>query len=154
VSLHLVLAWIAVLASATWANAASVPNSYGSNPLYGSWDSPAGKYSVVISEASDDPSHLARLTLLNRGREVTHYGFDGRLISIYWSPGENYVAINNHYGHRAWGVWIASLKTGRLIRVDGRPAPTISLDPRDPGIRQSSNHLGLPKLYDGRGQAG
>jgi hypothetical protein len=146
-SLQLALAWIAVSAWATWANASSRPNAYLSNPLQGTWNSPEGDYSVVISKASDDPYHSTRLTLLKRGRPLTHYAFDGRLVSIYWSSGENYVAINNHYGHRAWGVWILSLKNGSLIRVDGHPQATISLDPQDPASKTAPYDFYLDYAY-------
>jgi len=135
VPLRLALAWIAVLALVTGAHAAPGPNTYWSNPLYDTWKSPKGEYSIIISKASDDSDHSARLTLSKRGIELGHYGFDGQLISIYWSPGENYVAINNHYGHREWYVWILSLKNGNLIRVDGYPKSTISLDPGDPASK-------------------
>jgi hypothetical protein len=135
VPLHFALAWIAVLSLVTGAHAASDPNSYWSNPLYDTWKSPEGDYSIVISKALDDSDHSARLTLFKRGKDLGHYAFNGQLIAIYWSPGENYVAIDNHYGHRAWGVWILSLKSGSLIRADGHPKPTISLDPENPSSK-------------------
>ena len=53
---------------------------------------------------------------INKGdRNLSSFPFSGQLVSVYWSPDERYVAIDNHYGHRAWKTWIISLADGALI---------------------------------------
>lgn len=81
------------------------------------WESPSHQYALVISDTSEPYSY--RLSLFHRGKELSHYAFNDHLTSIYWSPDERFVAFNNHYGHRAWAIWIISLEDGGVIRASG-----------------------------------
>jgi hypothetical protein len=87
------------------------------------WDSPSGNYSVVITDGPDMTElSCYRLRIFHGKTELAHYPLaDGKdpLQEVYWSPKENYVAFNNHYGHRAWAVWIISLKDGSVILTKG-----------------------------------
>jgi hypothetical protein len=76
------------------------------------WESPGHAYSLVLSEGADS----SRLTLFHHAKELAHYAFEGELVSIYWSPGGHYVALNNHNGHRGWYPWILNLQNGHVIR--------------------------------------
>lgn len=77
--------------------------------------SPNKEYSLVLSDT--DEKWVYKIAILHSGREVAHYRFQGELISGYWSPSGKYVAINNHYGHRGWYLWIFSLRDGSIVRA-------------------------------------
>jgi hypothetical protein len=62
------------------------------------------------------------MTIIRSDRETARYNFEGELTSVYWSPTEKYVAINNHSGHAGWFLWIISLEDGRVIRANGETA--------------------------------
>jgi hypothetical protein len=79
--------------------------------------SPDGKYSLsaTIAGSADTQS----LILKRHGKEVMRYPFDSYFGPVYWSPSGKYVAVNNHYGHYAWNVWVLSLRDGSVITAHG-----------------------------------
>lgn len=87
------------------------------------WESPSHNYTVVISDGLDlSVLNPYRLSIYRGKTELAHYAFDdGKepLQEVYWSPNESFVAFNDHYGHRAWRVWIVSLKDGSLVQKNG-----------------------------------
>ncbi len=77
------------------------------------------KASMLTLTHTADPA-VNRLTVSHSGSELTQYRFEGRLVSAYWSPSGEYVAINNHSGYLGWYLWVISLRDGSLIRAGGR----------------------------------
>jgi len=78
--------------------------------------SPHGDYKLVLSDTAEPFVYELRIML--RSREVMHYMFKGELVTAYWSPLGEYVAINNHYG-RGWYPWIIRLEDGAVLRSAG-----------------------------------
>jgi hypothetical protein len=84
-------------------------------PKYGTSTvmSPNGDYKLVLSDTTEP--FVYRLTIMLRNLEITQYMFKGELVTAYWSPSGEYVALNNHYG-RGWYPWIIRLKDGTVLR--------------------------------------
>jgi hypothetical protein len=79
--------------------------------------SPDKRFTISLSETSEQGVY--RLIVLDQGRQLSHYRFEGELVTAYWSPSQNYVAVNNHNGHRGWYPWVISLRTGAVVRASG-----------------------------------
>lgn len=73
--------------------------------------SPSGDYSLS--------SDRQWLVLRRRGKVIVRYPFDSYFGRAYWSPSGKYVAVDNHYGHYAWNVWVLSLRDGSVITAHG-----------------------------------
>jgi len=98
-----------------------------------SLSSPDKKYKVVLSVNGINDSDQSLIIIVD-GKELRRYSFEGTLVSAYWSSSGDYVAINNHYGHLGWYVWLISLKDGSLITAHGKvgdPAYDKYIDDRD-----------------------
>jgi len=79
--------------------------------------SPNKEYTLKLIDTSTPYEY--RLKILRHGIELAHYPFSGELISAYWSPSLKFVAIDNHYGHGGFLVWIVSLADGSVITSHG-----------------------------------
>ncbi len=102
-----------------------------------------GRFEAALSDAADQLPRWQSscwLTITDHGRQIARYHFEGELISGYWSPGGHYLAIDNHYGHRAWAIWVVSLRTGAIIRADGTTTRASAYD------AYSDEHK-LPDVY-------
>ncbi len=74
---------------------------------------------AYILQLSDGSNGDSILTLIHSGKEISHYSFEGEMLTAYWSPSHKYVAINNHNGHGGFFVWILSLDNGKLVTCHG-----------------------------------
>jgi len=80
--------------------------------------SPNKEYSLRLSDKlGPDKDYV--LTLSFRNREKAHYTFKGELINACWDPLGQYVAINNHWGHAGFWLWIISLYDGSVVTTRG-----------------------------------
>jgi hypothetical protein len=93
-------------------NAWALPK-YGVSELI----SPNKEYILKLADTAEPFTY--ELKLLREGTELTHYIFNGELVSAYWSPSLKYVAVNNHYGHGGIWVWVISLVDGAIITSHG-----------------------------------
>lgn len=115
--------------------------------------SPNKEYSLFLSDT--DEKWVYKLAIVRSGRELAHYRFRGELISGYWSQSGKYVAINNHYGHRGWYVWIISLDNGSVIRAnDTIRSPDYDrysdIDDYGPDVSQTAK-AEIERVYKGYG---
>ena len=80
-------------------------------------NSPDGHYEAALLDT--DHPYEYWLTITKDGRLLARHHFEGELSSSFWSPDGRYLVINNHYGHRAWHVWVIKLHTGAIIHAAG-----------------------------------
>ncbi len=83
---------------------------------YSTKRSPSGNYTLSATVSWADKQWLI---LRRRGKEIARYPFESYFSSVYWSPSGKYVAVDNHYGHYAWNVWVLSLRDGSVITAHG-----------------------------------
>lgn len=94
------------------ANGSALPK-YGVSALA----SPNKEYTLKLVDTSTPYEY--RLKILHHGIELAHYPFSGELINAFWSPSLRFVAIDNHYGHGGFRVWIVSLTDDSVITSHG-----------------------------------
>jgi len=86
--------------------------------------SPDGLYALALSNAIN--SQMDRQLTILRGKKVLHsYLFKSSLSSHFWGPKNRYLAINNHYGHRGWNLWVVRLSDGKVLRANDRESSSI-----------------------------
>ena len=98
--------------------------------------SPSGDYTLSATVASTADNQW--LILRRRGKEIARYPFESYFGPVYWSPSGKYVAVDNHYGHYAWNVWVISLLDGSVITAHGAV--------RDPKYDRTLDHKCLPDV--------
>jgi hypothetical protein len=82
--------------------------------------SPDGRFSVEISHKvhpqGDEAIDFFTLELKHASRTVASYPTSGFLLKVYWSPGNEFVAINNRRANSGDYLWILSLKDGSVLK--------------------------------------
>lgn len=80
--------------------------------------SPSGRYAIEVREQrlpGADTFDDRQLVILDRGQVVSRHPFAGEA-SPFWSPDEQWLAINNRWANGGDCVWIFSLPHGRALK--------------------------------------
>ena len=82
--------------------------------------SPDGRFSIDISEKlhpqGDEFADFFTLELKSASGTLASYPTSGYLTEVHWSPGSDFVAINNRRGNSGDYLWILSLKDGSALK--------------------------------------
>ncbi|MEI6704252.1 MAG: SEL1-like repeat protein, partial [Deltaproteobacteria bacterium] len=76
--------------------------------------SPDGRYTGEIVEHSVNSRVL---TIKNNGKSIIEESCMGYLLGIIWSPGGNYVAINERRGNCGDYLWILDLRNAKVLKA-------------------------------------
>ena len=80
--------------------------------------SPDGQYAFTLTDGLEK-SEDRNLVIWCGNKALGSYSYPSYLQNFYWSPKSKYLAINNHFGHRCWSVWVLRLSDGAVLRAAG-----------------------------------
>jgi hypothetical protein len=87
------------------------------------FSSPSAKYNIRMLqrpvEGSAGWNKGATLAIFLGEQLLSKFPTDGYIGDVFWSPGEQYVAVNNRLANQGDYVWVFSLADGKALKAPG-----------------------------------